>query len=192
MLPPLVPNRKRWAYHWQTFTPPSAPLRRRSVAYNRTAALRLHALGGHTYLLDGDNVRHGLNRDLGFTPEDRVENIRRIAEVARLMVDAGLTVLVSAISPFRTERAMARGRFDEGDFYEIFVDTALEVCEARDSKGLYKAAREGRVKNFTGIDSPYEQPEAAELILNGGGVAPDELATQVIAILRRDGVIGEP
>ncbi len=162
------------------------------MAYNRTAALRLHALGGHTYLLDGDNVRHGLNRDLGFTPEDRVENIRRIAEVARLMVDAGLTVLVSAISPFRTERAMARGRFDEGDFYEIFVDTALEVCEARDSKGLYKAAREGRVKNFTGIDSPYEQPEAAELILNGGGVAPDELATQVIAILRRDGVIGEP
>ena len=125
---------------------------------------KLQSLGSHTYLLDGDNVRHGLNRDLGFTEEDRVENIRRIAEVARLMADAGLIVIVSFISPFRSEREMARGLADEGEFVEIFVDTPVEVCEARDPKGLYAKARRGDLVNFTGIDSPLRaagEPRAA-------------------------------
>jgi bifunctional enzyme CysN/CysC len=126
---------------------------------------RLHADGKHTYLLDGDNVRHGLNRDLGFTEVDRVENIRRVAEVAKLMVDAGLIVLVSFISPFRTERAMARDLFESGEFVEVFVDTPLEECERRDVKGLYAKARQGQLKNFTGIDSPYEAPESPEIRL---------------------------
>jgi bifunctional enzyme CysN/CysC len=127
---------------------------------------RLLAEGRHTYLLDGDNVRHGLNRDLGFREADRVENIRRVAEVARLMVDAGLIVLVSFISPFRSERRLARDLMAPGEFVEIFVDTPFEECERRDPKGLYAKARNGLVKNFTGIDSPYEPPEAAELSLN--------------------------
>ena len=114
----------------------------------------------HTYLLDGDNVRHGLNRDLGFTDADRVENIRRIAEVTGLMVDAGLVVLVSFISPFRAERQLARDRVEDGEFIEVHVDTPLEVAEARDPKGLYAKARRGELTNFTGIDSPYEPPES--------------------------------
>jgi bifunctional enzyme CysN/CysC len=141
---------------------------------------RLHAQGFHTYLLDGDNVRHGLNRDLGFTDEDRVENIRRVAEVARLMVDAGLIVLVSFISPFRAERRMARDLFADGDFIEVFVDTPLAVCEARDVKGLYAKARAGQLRNFTGIDSPYEPPQYAEVVLQTEGVALEQLSTQVI------------
>ncbi|WP_017460589.1 sulfate adenylyltransferase subunit CysN [Dyella ginsengisoli] len=141
---------------------------------------RLFAMGRHTYLLDGDNVRHGLNRDLGFTDEDRVENIRRVAEVARLMVDAGLIVLVSFISPFRGERRMARELFAPGEFHEVFVDTPLAVCEARDVKGLYAKARAGSIKNFTGIDSPYEAPEAPEVHLQGGEEAPEQLAERVI------------
>ena len=141
---------------------------------------RLFAMGRHTYLLDGDNVRHGLNRDLGFTEEDRVENIRRVAEVARLMVDAGLIVLVSFISPFRGERRMARELFAPGEFHEVFVDTPLAVCEARDVKGLYAKARAGSIKNFTGIDSPYEAPEAPEVHLQGGEEAPEQLAERVI------------
>jgi bifunctional enzyme CysN/CysC len=124
---------------------------------------RMHAEGKHTYLLDGDNVRHGLNRDLGFTEADRVENIRRVAEVAKLMVDAGLVVLVSFISPFRSERRMARELFAEGEFVEVFVDTPIEECEKRDVKGLYAKARKGDLKNFTGIDSPYEAPDAPEI-----------------------------
>ena len=127
---------------------------------------RLHAQGVHTFLLDGDNVRHGLNRDLGFTDEDRVENIRRVAEVARLMADAGLVVLVSFISPFRAERQMARERFEDGEFIEVFVDVPLEVAEARDVKGLYRKARAGQIPNFTGIDSPYEAPLLPELHLS--------------------------
>ena len=126
---------------------------------------RLHAAGGHTYLLDGDNVRHGLNRDLGFTEVDRIENIRRVAEVAKLMVDAGLVVIVSFISPYRAERRMARGLFAPGEFVEVFVDTPLEVCEKRDPKGLYAKARRGELKNFTGIDSEYEVPESPEVRL---------------------------
>ena len=120
---------------------------------------RLHDMGRHTYLLDGDNVRQGLNRDLGFADADRVENIRRVAEVARLMVDAGLITIVAFISPFRSERQMARDLFDPGEFIEIFVDAPLEVCEQRDPKGLYRKARAGQIKNFTGIDSAYEVPE---------------------------------
>ncbi len=126
---------------------------------------RLHTMGYHTYILDGDNVRHGLNKDLGFTDEDRVENIRRVAEVAKLMVDAGLIVLVSFISPFRDERRMARELFDESEFLEVFVDTPLELCEQRDPKGLYRRARAGEIPNFTGISSPYQPPEHADIHL---------------------------
>ena len=144
---------------------------------------RLHALGYHTYLLDGDNVRHGINRDLGFTPEARVENIRRIAEVAHLMVDAGLVVLVSAISPYRGERRSARELFDQGEFVEVFVDTPLAECERRDAKGLYRKARAGKIPNFTGIDAPYEAPESAEIHLLAGGKRAEELAEQVTGYL---------
>ena len=127
---------------------------------------RLHNEGRHTYLLDGDNVRHGLSRDLGFTEADRVENIRRVAEVAKLMVDAGLIVIVSFISPYRAERALARALFEADEFLEIFVDTSLAECERRDPKGLYAKARRGELKNFTGIDSVYEAPESPELVLD--------------------------
>ncbi len=144
---------------------------------------RLHALGYHSFLLDGDNVRHGLNRDLGFTDEDRVENIRRVAEVAKLMTDAGLIVLVSFISPFRAERRMARERFADGEFVEVFVDVPLAVAEARDVKGLYKKARAGLIPNFTGIDSPYEAPEQPELHLPAGEQDPEALALRVLAHL---------
>ncbi len=140
---------------------------------------RLLASGHHTYLLDGDNVRHGLNNDLGFSDEDRVENIRRVAEVAKLMVDAGLIVLVSFISPFRSERRMARDLFAPGEFIEVFVDTPMEICEQRDVKGLYAKARAGRIPNFTGIDSPYERPEAAELVLDTTALASTRLAEMV-------------
>ncbi len=129
---------------------------------------RLHVAGKHTYMLDGDNVRHGLNRDLGFTDADRVENIRRVGEVAKLMVDAGLIVMVSFISPFRSERRMARELVGPGEFLEIYVDASLALAESRDPKGLYKRARRGEIKNFTGIDSPYEPPEAAEITLDTG------------------------
>ena len=132
----------------------------------------LHARGRHTYLLDGDNIRHGLNRDLGFTDADRVENIRRVAEVAKLMADAGLIVLVSFISPFASERAMARGLFAPGSFYRGVVDAPLAVAEARDPKGLYAKARRGELANFTGIDSPYEAPQAPELRLDTDTLSP--------------------
>ncbi len=141
---------------------------------------RLHALGRHAFILDGDNVRHGLNRDLGFTDEDRVENIRRVAEVARLMTEAGLIVLVSFISPFRAERRMARSLFGEGEFIEVFVDTPLAVAESRDVKGLYAKARAGELPNFTGIDSPYEAPEDAELVLDTVNERADALAERIV------------
>ena len=144
---------------------------------------RLHALGRHTYLLDGDNVRHGLNKDLGFTEEDRVENIRRVAEVAKLMVDAGLIVLTAFISPFRAERQMARDILEPGEFIEVFVDTPLAVAEARDVKGLYKKARSGQLKNFTGVDSPYEAPENPELRIDTTAIDPVEAAEQIVAWL---------
>ncbi len=151
---------------------------------------KLHALGRHTYLLDGDNVRHGLNKDLGFTDVDRVENIRRVAEVAKLMVDAGLIVITAFISPFRAERRLARELMDEGEFIEIFVDTPLSVAEQRDPKGLYKKARRGELKNFTGIDSPYEVPEHAELRIDTAHLAPDAAAELIVQELSRRGLIG--
>lgn len=145
---------------------------------------RLHAEERHTYILDGDNVRHGLNRDLGFTEADRVENIRRIAEVARLMVDAGLIVLVSFISPFSSERRMARELFADGEFIEVFVDTSLEECERRDPKGLYAKARRGELKNFTGIDSAYEPPEHPEVRLESG-IKPENCVEKIMAEINR-------
>jgi bifunctional enzyme CysN/CysC len=149
----------------------------------------LHADGRQTYLLDGDNVRHGLNRDLGFADADRVENIRRVAEVARLMVDAGLIVLVSFISPFRAERTMARSLVESGEFIEVFVDTPLAAAESRDVKGLYKKARRGELKNFTGIDSPYEAPESPELHLDTTRLSPEAGADAIVAYLREHGII---
>jgi bifunctional enzyme CysN/CysC len=143
----------------------------------------LHRRGCHTYMLDGDNVRHGLNKDLGFTQADRVENIRRIAEVSRLMTDAGLIVLVSFISPFRSERRMARDLFEAGEFLEVYVDTPLEVAEQRDPKGLYAKARRGELANFTGIDSPYEPPEHAELTLDTTELSAEACAERVVASL---------
>jgi len=151
---------------------------------------QLHALGRHTYLLDGDNVRHGLNRDLGFTDTDRVENIRRVAEVAKLMTDAGLIVMVSFISPFRAERRMARSLFDFGEFYEIHVDTPLAVAETRDVKGLYAKARRGELKNFTGIDSPYEAPEKPEIYLDTSRATPEDAASAIVAQLAEAGMLG--
>ncbi|KVH31034.1 sulfate adenylyltransferase subunit CysN [Burkholderia cepacia] len=147
---------------------------------------RLHALGKHTYLLDGDNVRHGLNRDLGFTEADRVENIRRVAEVARLMLDAGLITLVSFISPFRSEREMARALAGPDEFVEVFVDTPLAVAEARDPKGLYQKARRGELKHFTGIDSPYEPPARPELRVDTVAEPPDAAAERIVAYLLRE------
>ncbi|MFN7050485.1 MAG: sulfate adenylyltransferase subunit CysN [Gemmobacter sp.] len=147
---------------------------------------KLHALGKHTFLLDGDNVRHGLNRDLGFTDADRVENIRRVGEVARLMTDAGLIVLTAFISPFRSERRMVRDLMVEGEFMEVYVNTPLDVAESRDVKGLYKKARAGQLKNFTGIDSPYEAPELAEITVNTVELTAEDAAEQIVqAILLR-------
>jgi bifunctional enzyme CysN/CysC len=150
---------------------------------------KLYALGRHTVLLDGDNVRHGLNRDLGFTDTDRVENIRRVAEVARLMTDAGLIVLVSFISPFRSERQMARDLVPDGEFLEVFVDTPLSVAETRDVKGLYKKARRGEIPHFTGISSPYEAPENPELRLDTTAVSPEQAAEQIVATLQARGIL---
>ena len=153
---------------------------------------RLHALGVHTYLLDGDNVRHGLNKDLGFDDAARKENIRRVAEVSRLMVDAGLVVLVSFISPFRTERAVARALVDEDEFFEVFVDTPLEVAEARDTKGLYAKARRGELADFTGIDSPYEPPANPEVHVDTSVLSPEQAAEQVVRVLRDRGLLERP
>ena len=150
---------------------------------------KLHAMGRHTYLLDGDNVRHGLNKDLGFTEADRVENIRRVSEVARLMVDAGLIVLTAFISPFKSERAMARSLMGDGEFVEVYVDTPLSVAEDRDVKGLYKKARRGEIANFTGISSPYEAPEAPELCVNTTQRSAEEAADLVIARIKELGLI---
>jgi bifunctional enzyme CysN/CysC len=145
--------------------------------------------GRHTYILDGDNVRHGLNKDLGFTDADRVENIRRVAEAARLMVDAGLIVLVSFISPFRSERRMARELMEPGEFLEIYVNTPLDVCEGRDPKGLYRKARRGEIAHFTGIDSPYEPPEAPDFVIDGGAGSPERAIEELIRELRERGFI---
>jgi bifunctional enzyme CysN/CysC len=151
---------------------------------------RLHAMGRHTYLLDGDNVRHGLNRDLGFTAADRVENVRRVAEVAALMVDAGLVVIVALISPFRSERRMARALVGKDEFIEVFVDAPLALAESRDPKGLYRKARRGELKNFTGIDSPYEAPEAPELRIDSAITPADQAAESILRTLAGIGIVG--
>jgi len=150
---------------------------------------RLHALGCHTATLDGDNVRHGLNRDLGFTDADRVENIRRVAEVAKLMVDAGLLVLVSFISPFRAERDSARALVEAGEFVEVFVDTPLDVAEGRDRKGLYRKARAGSLPHFTGIDSPYEPPPSPEVRIDTVTTNVEESVDQIVTQLRAQGIV---
>jgi bifunctional enzyme CysN/CysC len=141
---------------------------------------KLYRMRRHTVLLDGDNVRHGLCKDLGFTVQDRVENIRRVGEVARLMTDAGLIVITSFISPFRAERALVRAMIPEGEFFEVFIDTPLAEAEARDVKGLYQKARSGQLKNFTGIDSPYEQPEAAEIRIDTTRMSPEQAADLIV------------
>jgi bifunctional enzyme CysN/CysC len=151
---------------------------------------RLHAAGHHTMMLDGDNVRHGLNRDLGFTEADRVENIRRVGEVAKLMAEAGLIILCSFISPYRAERDMVRKLVPEGEFIEVFVDTPIDECIRRDPKGLYAKAKAGGIKNFTGVDAPYEAPEAAEIRLTTAGRKPEQLAQDVIEELIERGIIG--
>jgi bifunctional enzyme CysN/CysC len=153
---------------------------------------RLVSMNRHTYLLDGDNVRHGLNKDLGFTAQDRVENIRRVAEVAKLMVDAGLIVLASFISPFRAERRLVRDLLQPSEFLEVFVDTPLAVAESRDPKGLYKKARRGELKNFTGIDSPYEPPERPEIRVDTTRMTAHEAAFQIIQLMFGRGILKEP
>ncbi|MGE0035250.1 MAG: sulfate adenylyltransferase subunit CysN [Xanthobacteraceae bacterium] len=170
---------------WFTGLPASG---KSSIA--RLVETQLHASGCHTYMLDGDNIRHGLTRDLGFTDADRVENIRRIGEVAKLFIDAGLIVLCAFISPFRAERQMVRELVGEGEFVEIFVDTPLAECERRDPKGLYAKARGGTIHNFTGVDSPYEPPETPELVLQTVKESAGQLADRVVEHLRRGGYIG--
>jgi len=160
----------------------------KSTIANRAEQL-LHSLGVHTYLLDGDNVRHGLNKDLGFTETDRIENIRRVAEVARVMADAGLVVLVSFISPFQSERHLARELAGPGRFCEVFVDTALETAVARDTKGLYRKARLGELENFTGIDSPYERPEDPDVHIDTAATTADEAAEQILERLGDMGIV---
>jgi len=150
---------------------------------------KLYKRGNFTYLLDGDNIRHGLNSDLGFSENDRVENIRRIGEVAKLFVDAGLIVLSAFISPFRKNRELVRSLVEKGEFIEIFVDTPLEICEKRDPKGLYKKARNGEIKNFTGIDSPYESPLNPEIYIKNDNLSIDEASDIVISYLIKKGYI---
>jgi bifunctional enzyme CysN/CysC len=150
---------------------------------------KLHSLGRHTYILDGDNVRHGLNRDLGFTDADRVENIRRVGETAKLLVDMGMITLVSFISPFASERRMAREMVEANEFIEIYVDTSLEECERRDVKGLYAKARAGEIKHFTGIDSAYEVPESADISIDGDKTSAEQAAEQIVSILEQRGIL---
>lgn len=151
--------------------------------------VKLHSLGYHTYLLDGDNVRHGLNKDLGFSEEDRVENIRRIAEVAKLFMDSGTITITAFISPFVADRELARGLVEKDEFIEVFVDTSLAICEQRDPKGLYKKARKGEIKNFTGIDSPYERPTKAEINLKNDKMPVEESVKIIIEYLKNSGYI---
>ncbi|MEZ5943055.1 MAG: adenylyl-sulfate kinase [Planctomycetaceae bacterium] len=150
---------------------------------------KLHAIGKHTYLLDGDNIRMGLNKNLGFSAEDRTENIRRIGEVAKLFADAGLITSTAFISPYKADRDLVRALLPEGEFIEIMVEASLETCEARDPKGLYKKARAGEIKGFTGIDAPYEAPENPELVLDSNTKGIDDLADEVIAYLQEKGFL---
>lgn len=149
----------------------------------------LHRLGAHTYLLDGDNVRHGLNGDLGFSDEDRIENIRRISEVAKLFVDAGTIVSTAFISPFSSDRAMARAKLEDNEFVEVFIDTPIEICEQRDPKGLYKKARLGEIKDFTGIDSGYDVPDSPEIHVKTADKSVEACAQQIVNFLQVQGFI---
>jgi len=151
---------------------------------------KLFELGYHTYLLDGDNVRHGLNKDLGFSDADRIENIRRIGELSKLMVDAGLLVMTAFISPFKSDRRMVRDLVQSYEFIEVYMDTSLDECERRDPKGLYKKARKGEIKNFTGIDSEYEMPEKPEIVVDTVQYSISECADQVVAFLKEHKMIG--
>lgn len=153
---------------------------------------KLFEQGKHTFVLDGDNVRMGLNKNLGFSPEDRTENIRRIGEVSKLYTDAGILVMTAFISPYREDRDQVREILGDGEFIEIFVKASLETCEGRDPKGLYKKARAGEIKGFTGIDAPYEEPEKAELVLDSDGKGIDELADEVVAYLESNGYLTYP
>lgn len=150
---------------------------------------KLNAKGKHTYLLDGDNVRWGLNRDLGFTDDERVENIRRVGEVAKLFVDAGIITIASFISPFKSDRRLVRKLFDEDEFIEVFVSAPLELCEQRDPKGLYKKARAGEISHFTGIDSPYETPEREHVILSTAELTAEQCADQLVEYMMGNGFI---
>jgi len=150
---------------------------------------KLHNLGFHTYLLDGDNVRHGLNGDLGFSDEDRIENIRRISEVAKLFVDAGTITSTAFISPFASDRAMARAKLENNEFLEVFIDTPLDICEQRDPKGLYQKARQGEIKHFTGIDSAYDIPQSPELHIKTANQSIDECAQQIVDHLKANGYL---
>ena len=150
----------------------------------------LHSRGIRSFVLDGDNVRHGLNKNLGFSAEDRAENIRRIGEVAKLFADAGILTLTAFISPYRADRDAARALLEDGEFIEVYVNASLETCEARDPKGLYKKARAGEIKGFTGIDDPYEAPENAELVLDADSKSIDDLAAEVVAYLEANGYLG--
>lgn len=150
---------------------------------------KLYVKGHHTYLLDGDNVRHGMNQDLGFSDADRVENIRRIGEMSKLFADAGIIVLTAFISPFKADRQLVRDLVEEGEFIEVFIDTPLSECEKRDPKGLYKKARAGKIKNFTGIDSEYQQPENPEVVIHSADLSIEQCADQVIAYLKTQDLI---
>lgn len=150
---------------------------------------KLFELGHHTYLLDGDNVRHGLNKDLAFTDNDRIENIRRIGELSKLMIDAGLLVMTAFISPFREDRRMVRSLVQNHEFIEIYMDTPIDECERRDPKGLYKKARKGEIKNFTGVDSDYETPEVPEVVINTVDLSIEECADKIIKYLKDNRII---
>jgi len=162
---------------------------RRQINSCRCGGTKLFELGHHTYLLDGDNVRHGLNKDLGFSDADRVENIRRIGEMAKLFADAGLIVMSAFISPFRNDRKLVRDLVEEKEFVEVYISTPLSTCEQRDPKGLYKKARSGQIKNFTGIDSEYEAPVSAEVTLNTAELNVDECVARVITYLKQNEII---
>jgi adenylylsulfate kinase len=151
----------------------------------------LHSLGCHTFVLDGDNVRHGLCADLGFSAEDRIENIRRVGEVSKLFIEAGVIVLTAFISPFRSDRARVRSLVPHGDFLEVFCDCSLDICEQRDVKGLYKRARAGEIKDFTGISSPYEAPDKPELVVETGQLSMEDSVAKVMALLRERGIVRE-
>ena len=175
---------QRGALVWLTGLPSSG---KSTIAY--TAEHVLVARGRLAYVLDGDNIRHGLNKNLGFSTEDRAENIRRIGEVGKLFADVGVVTFASFVSPYRADRDAVRALMEAGDFFEVFIDTPVDLCEERDPKGLYKKARSGEIPNFTGVSDPYEPPDSAELVLTTADVSPQEAAVAIIGLLERSGKI---